>query len=366
MENCNMASEVFQIKELRKPNIFQRLFKQLPKENALIEVNNLLAKKRIQEISVSEISSIADHYGVNLQQVFQKNFLEMYAAQLKYALTDEKLSEDELNELKALKELLGLQQYQVNLIHEQLAGDIYRKQVVSTVEDGKITVDETKALKVLESELCISKDLETRISNQVKSLYVDKFVKGVVSQGSLSPQDERDLKQLAKNLNYDLSLSQSQLNTLSRLKMIWAIQNGELPIVDATINLYSGEKCYFSRPAKWYQYKTVTQRVNYSGLSTRIRICKGVSYRIGTVRPQRITSEVLAPVDAGMLYVTDRRIVLLGNRKTSTTRLNKIVSFTPYNDGVEIFKETGKSTIITIETDMELFHLLFSRVLRDC
>ena len=359
------SNKVFQKKELFRPNLFQRIFKQNPPENALIEINNLLASKRIADVSVEEISAIGEKYKLNLYQTFQKNFLEMYAAQLKFALIDNKLTNDELDDLRALKEILGLQQFQVNSIHEKLAGEIYRRGVVSSVEDGKITKEEKKSLKKLEAELCISKDLEKRISDEVKSTYVEQFIDGIIKKGSYSPQEEEDVKILAKNLNYDLKISNSQQNTLNRLKLIWVIENGELPTIGVPINLTSNEKCFFTKAASWYQYKTVTQRVNYAGPTARIRICKGVSYRIGSARVQRVTSEVLSPIDAGTMYVTNKRVILLGARKTSSIRLNKIVSYTPYSNGIEIFKDTGKSMTVTFDTDMDIFNLLFSRILRE-
>ena len=362
---ANKAERAFQKKELFKRNIFQRLFKQDPPENALIEINNLLATRRIADISIEEISSIGEKYQINLYQTFQKNFLEMYAAQLKFALTDNLLTDEEIEDLRVLKEILGLQQYQVNLIHEKLAGEIYKQCVTESVKDGSITREEQQSLERLEAELCISKDLEKRISDDVKSLYVEQFIKGIINTGTYSPQDEEDIKTLAKNLNYDLKISSAQQNTLNRLKLIWVIENEDLPAIDVPINLTSNEKCFFTKAAQWYQYKTVTQRINYAGPTARIRICKGVSYRIGSARVQRVTSEVLAPIDAGTIYITNKRVILLGARKTSSIRLNKIVSYTPYSDGIEIFKDTGKSTTVTFNTDMDLFNLLFSRVLRE-
>lgn len=359
------VNKVFQRKELFKPNLFQRIFKQDPPENALIEINNLLASKRIAEVSVEEVSAIGEKYKLNLYQTFQKNFLEMYAAQLKFALIDNKLTNEELDDLRALKEILGLQQFQINSIHEKLAGEIYRREIESSVGDGKITNEEKNSLKKIEAELCISKNLEKRISDEVKSTYVEQFIDGIIKSGSYSPQEEEDIKILAKNLNYDLKISSAQQNTLNRLKLIWVIENGELPTIDVPINLTSNEKCFFTKAARWYQYKTVTQRVNYAGPTARIRICKGVSYRIGSARVQRVTSEVLPPIDAGTMYVTNKRVILLGARKTSSIRLNKIVSYTPYSNGIEIFKDTGKSITVTFDTDMDLFNLLFSRVLRE-
>jgi len=365
MENVNMSSKVFSIKELKKASLFQKLFNRQPKENALIEINNLLATKNIRDISEADLSDISEKYKLNLHQTFLADFLEMYTAQLKYALIDEKLTEDELDELRTLKELFGLSQSQVISIQEKLTGEIYRRHMTSAVSDGVVTSQEEENLQKLQRELCIPNGLVERISSQIKSIRVHQFVDGVISRGSVSPKEEEEIKLLAKNLNCPIQLDSTQQNTLNRMKMIWTIQNGELPTVSSDINLTGKEQCFFNRPAEWFQCKTITTRVNYAGPTARIRICKGVSYRIGSAKVQRVSSQVLAPIDSGCLYVTDKRIILFGAHKTTTIRLNKIVSFTPYDDGIELFKETGKSIIIKIDTDMDLFNLLLSRILRD-
>ena len=360
-----MSSKVFSIKELKKASFFQKLFNRQPKENALIEINNLLATKNIRDISEEDLSDISEKYKLNLHQAFLADFLEMYTAQLKYALVDEKLTEDELDELRTLKELFGLSQSQVISIQEKLTGEIYRRHMTSAVSDGVITSQEEENLQKLQRELCIPNGLVERISSQIKSIRVHQFVDGVISRGSVSPKEEEEIKLLAKNLNCPIQLDSTKQNTLNRMKMIWTIQNGELPTVSSDINLTGKEQCFFNRPAEWFQCKTITTRVNYAGPTARIRICKGVSYRIGSAKVQRVSSQVLAPIDSGCLYVTDKRIILLGAHKTTTIRLNKIVSFTPYDDGIELFKESGKSIIIKIDTDMDLFNLLLSRILRD-
>ena len=183
-----MSSKVFSIKELKKASLFQKLFNRQPKENALIEINNLLATKNIRDISEADLSDISEKYKLNLHQTFLADFLEMYTAQLKYALIDEKLTEDELDELRTLKELFGLSQSQVISIQEKLTGEIYRRHMTSAVSDGVITSQEEENLQKLQSELCIPNGLVERISSQIKSIKVHQFVDGVISRGSVSPK----------------------------------------------------------------------------------------------------------------------------------------------------------------------------------
>ncbi len=56
--------------------------------------------------------------------------------------------------------------------------------------------------------------------------------------------------------------------------------------------------------------------------------------------------------------LTNKSVIFVGNQKNSSIRLNKILSFTPYSNGIEINKDTGKNPIVTFNADMELFNLL--------
>ena len=55
--------EIYKTKDLQRPNFIQKLFGQIPSENAIIEVNNLFSsnQKDIEKISFDQIIAIADN-----------------------------------------------------------------------------------------------------------------------------------------------------------------------------------------------------------------------------------------------------------------------------------------------------------------
>jgi hypothetical protein len=65
---------------------------------------------------------------------------------------------------------------------------------------------------------------------------------------------------------------------------------------------------------------------------------KGLSYRLGSVGVGRTTEDSVVLVDTGTIYVTNKRLIFDGARTNTSIRLNKILSFTPYSNGVEIDK----------------------------
>jgi hypothetical protein len=119
-------NNIFQHKEFQKPNFFQRLFKMQPKLNSVIEINNLLAKKELKQISHSDIEEIVKKYNVNLHRKYLSELIKFYGDFLNECLNDEKISENEFEELSYLRNILILSEKQVNPVIEELTSSIYK------------------------------------------------------------------------------------------------------------------------------------------------------------------------------------------------------------------------------------------------
>jgi hypothetical protein len=152
---------------------------------------------------------------------------------------------------------------------------------------------------------------------------------------------------------------------MNRYKLFWKIENEDIPVIDVDVNLQKSEVCYFHEYANWYEYRTVTHRTNYGVTTARIKIMKGVYYRVGSIKTSPVKSEELKLIKLGDLYLTNKRIIFVGNSKNSTIHINKILSFTPYSDGLTIEKETGKSPTITM-SNAEIFCLILARLMKEC
>ena len=91
-----MSDSPFRTAQLVNPTFLQKLFHKIPKQNAIIEFNNILAATPLLDISLTDVNNIERKYKTRLHRDFKRNMFEFYAAYLKYCLADNKLSTDEL------------------------------------------------------------------------------------------------------------------------------------------------------------------------------------------------------------------------------------------------------------------------------
>jgi hypothetical protein len=358
-------NKIYNLKVLESPTFFQKLLKKKPAQNFVLEVNNILAETQLMKVTQSDISEIATRYGGNVLKKCKSGITELYTDYLNHCLTDKALSDVELQELKHLKDILSLTDNDVNEIHNKTAGAIYSKSMNDIIADGIFDQSEEDFLTKLQNELKLSDDLVNKISEELRGKFVQDFYDKVLSDERLSPLEEQQLESIGKNLNIKVQVDDKTKSTLDRYKLYWIIENGEIPEINVTLSLEKNEKCYFHTDSEWYEMRTVTQRVNYSGTSASIKIMKGVRYRVGSIKPQITTSEQLKQIDYGTIYLTNKRIILIGQHKNSNIKLQKVLSFTPYSDGVEISKDTGRNSYIKFTNNVDLFTLILSRLLND-
>ncbi len=70
-------------------------------------------------------------------------------------------------------------------------------------------------------------------------------------------------------------------------------------------------------------------------------------------------------IDTGTLYLTNKRIIFTGTKKNSNIRIDKVLDFTPYTDGVEIGKDTGKSPTLQMTQNADIFCMILERLLNE-
>jgi hypothetical protein len=78
-----------------------------------------------------------------------------------------------------------------------------------------------------------------------------------------------------------------------------------------------------------------------------------------------MSEDVLRKVDSGKLYLTDARLLFCGSMSNKTIRFKSIVDVIPSKGYVQIVKDSGKSPIITLSTDLDIFIALLARMIQD-
>lgn len=131
--------------------------------------------------------------------------------------------------------------------------------------------------------------------------------------------------------------------------------------------LRKNEFCYLSvdEDITWSEDRVRSRRTNYGGPTATIHIAKGLNYRLGSVSARTEKYSEVTPIFNGALYLTNKRIFLVNNEGTKTLVLSGIVSITPYSDGIELFRQSGKRILLTGFSDATKFNIYIQRILND-
>jgi hypothetical protein len=355
---------LYQEKPLLKPGFIHSIFKRPHPGNALIELNNLFSSKSIQEISQKDIMELEKKYNTNFKKKHKKEILSLYSVFLNHCIHDLKITDSELKDLKHLKLVLNLNEEDVKQLQIYATSEKYKSKFEEAVKDGRLTAEEESNLEAIANNLILPSSLAKEISADVRAKKFDEFFQRVLDDKRLSPVEENELNLIKQSLSVKVDFDNATTTILDKFKLMWVIENGNIPTIDVDISLPKTEECYFVCDSDWYEHRSVTTRINYGGVQARIKIMKGLYYSTGSMGVQMVKSEELIMIDSGKIYLTNKRLIFVGSKKTSNIKLSKILSINPYADALEIVKDTGKLPTITLEKDKaEIFYLILSRLI---
>jgi hypothetical protein len=246
-----------------------------------------------------------------------------------------------------------------------VTGEIYKENYVEAVSDGRLSDEERHFLENLQNDLFLPEELENKISDEVRSNYMNNFVGKILEDQQLSPDELAEMDAISKNLNFDVSLDKKSKTVLERFKLYWVLENGDIPTINTALNLQNGEVCYYKSEADWYLQKKVARKEKTGKSDGNARIMKGIYYKIGSAGTNLVAKKELKLLSTGTLYLTNKRLIFVVKEKESVIMLDKMLSFTPYYDGVCIEDVTGENPTLIINNNIEMFCIIMSRLLRE-
>lgn len=356
-------NNIFQKKELKKPSFFQKLLKKEPKENSLIMLNNLLASKDILEISKSEIEHIERTHGISLIRDYKNEILVIYEAIVSNLTKNLELNEREINILNHFASLLGLPDSLKNQSFEKVVRVLLKEGISSLIVNHELPNNYDILLKQYQGNLDVSEELVESISKEVRVETLQNLFASITENQRVSPEEDTQLKNSAKSLQIEFKLDDKSAKKFEKMKNYWSIENEELVPLDCDLSLQKKENCYQELSVVWKEKRKVTKRINYAGPTAKIKIMKGVHYRIGSAQIQRVTNEELVEVDKGKLYITSKRLIFVGSKKNTNILYSKILSFIPYKDGIEIVKDSGRNPLFQCSNLSEETLLILNRLI---
>lgn len=255
-----------------------------------------------------------------------------------------------------------------NEIEEQIeseANKLYEQHIKTAIKVGIIQKTEMDNLNKLKVDLLISddvaKDIYERNANEIVKKYIDEFI----NNERYSPEDENQIQKIASNLGVNLSINAETAYSLKKYRLYWQLENAEIPEIQSDITIQKSEKLYFSTFIKWLEQRRVTKRYNYGGPTARIKLAKGVYYRLGSLGVQRTTEDVWQTIDTGQMYLSNKRLIFMGTKGSKTIQINKIFDIKPYRNGVDIQKDSGKSPFLEFEDNVDIFSMILYRLMHE-
>ena len=198
---------------------------------------------------------------------------------------------------------------------------------------------QTCALPISESQinkLVEALNLDNATSNEIiddtRIRIVRDAFNSMIADSRVSPDEIAAYEKLSNDLNVTPQMDPTSYQILEKYKLLWKIDNGNLPVYQPDIILPKSESCHYIASAKLYETRKVTTRVNYGGPTFRLKIAKGIYYRTGSVSVSRDTQDVLTFIDSGKLFITNKRILFVGERNNKTIRYAQVIDINPYSE----------------------------------
>lgn len=191
---------------------------------------------------------------------------------------------------------------------------------------------------IIQEKERIQKEEDNRRKSAIEQ-YENKL-DNIVSFGTISEENESELHEFMLSLRITESDIEHTKSKLQRIKKLTLLRSGELPTIEVygEMILKKNELCHYSAGSNLIEERSKTRYVGGSqGVS--VRIAKGLYYRVGQFKGERVVDTFKQVTDSGTLFITNQRVCFVGRTKSITYPINKIISFNIYSDAVQIIKE---------------------------
>lgn len=355
----------FLVGEFSEPTKLQKMLNKHPPGNPIRELENVLAEKTVDNLSKEDIKEINEKYKISIEEKHKNEILSIVERFIDCYFNLE-LPNRGVEFLPKLAELLGIDDIELNSLVEKVGSIVFRNHYKQAISDRRLTDDEDQRLKKLASYLGLENNLAEEISVEVRSDALNAYFSQIIEDGEISPAEYNELFELGKSLQAELTFDEATKEMIEKMRLIWRINHEELSTIEVPIRLQKNEVCYYSAQAGWYELRTGVTNIPYRGWRGNIKFGKRLYYRYGNIKYRRNVEQELTKIDAGIFYITNKRVVYTGNSKGNKSILfSRILGIESYKNGIEIQKDAGKSPFIEIADDIQILSAIFTRALSD-
>lgn len=311
-----------EIIDLRPTSFVANLLGLRRKENAFLEIHNVVATLPIYHISEEAVTACLTRYGIT-QEEARPRLLNIYSQVLEYFLKDLLISDDEVEQLRHLAAIFNLSSDEVSHIHTEVVYPHYEKAVRQALQDRHLTDDENEALENLCSKLRIPESAANEIYKKHAVPIYNQAISEALADEILTPEEEMELEEVAKALKLNVRFDEKLKSILDRARRLWRIAQGDLPVLSVPVNLQLNERCSADVEALHYEPRRSVAGIGYSGFSILYGV-SGLQFRSGIMNTQRLSNQTLRLLGAGNLYFTNRRFLFNGDSESTSIELGTV------------------------------------------
>ena len=342
--------------DLQPVGFLANLLGRRPKENAFLEIHNVIATLPIYHISEEAVTACLSRYGIT-QKEAKPRLLNIYSQVLEHFIKDLVISDDEVEQLRHLATIFKLGSDEVSQIHTEIVYPCYEKAVRHALRDRHLTEDENAALDSLCRKLRIPESAANEIYKKHAVPIYNQAISDALADEILTAEEEKELEAVAKALKLNIRFDEKLQSILDRARRLWRLAQGELPVLSVPADLQVNERCSVDVEALHYEPRRAAERVGYSGFSNSYGAF-GIRFRSGIMNTHRLSNQALRLRGAGNLYFTNRRFLFNGDSHSASIDFSTIASITFYSDGMRIGKETSTDQIFTFSGDIDMLRLI--------
>jgi flavin-binding protein dodecin len=133
-------------------------------------VEDLLAQAEcVRHVTAEMVSSICDARRIDLARRQKRGRMDLYRRYLRHCFEDNVLSDDEREDLAHLRVLLHLSAEDLQVVHDEVAIEVYGEAVEEVLDDFRLDDDEADFLRGLRQTLGLDEDKAQRIYSEGSS-----------------------------------------------------------------------------------------------------------------------------------------------------------------------------------------------------
>ena len=346
--------------ELEQRGLFSSLMSGKPVANAWAEINNILAEaSTTKALTADKVQAALKRWGAKFNDSTLEQRSGLYRKFADHLYSDAQSPEDELfAQGTHLAEVLQLPPHLVKLADKGAKTAAFYVRCTNLLNE-----EEPRTIQELNAIFGYDYEDSLHIRKQAFADYFNKIFDGISARQRYTPAEEELFLSKCKAIDISFELKNNIENALNKYRSIWSAENNEPQPVQVNIPLESGEQCYAYANCGLCEHKMMEREDNYFELTRKFSIDETVSFKGEKLEQPIIKEEATVMLELGYFFVTNQRIIYLGQKHSQAVPLQEITSAD--FDGINIVTyHTKKGDLLFKYSDeaAETMKIIFTRI----